>query len=132
MREASGRRATSSARALAFSIILLFQAGLAFAQAPVARAGAWSTDDGGVVNVTESGSYELVITDAETGASIYSSGRVADSRTEADGRVIVTLKPRVQTGGKNESFVMELGPEGNGDLFVLTSTGRHRAATLKK
>jgi hypothetical protein len=131
MRKASGRRATSIARVCAVSAFLLFQAGTVLAQAPVARAGSWGTGDGGGVEVKADGSYELVITDVETGANIYSTGRVVDRRAEPDGRQTITLKPRI--GGKGDTFVIELTPEGDGELFVLTSGGdRHKAATLRK
>lgn len=125
MRNALVRRAATLAGALLLSLFLIVHP----APASAAASGSWGTSDGGAVAVKADGSYDMAFTDAETGQSVFSTGRVVSRQTTSDGKVEMTLKP---IGGGTTTYVIEVDPDGNGTLYAVEGGARHKAADLTK
>jgi hypothetical protein len=132
MRTASGRRPASLAGAFAFAAIFLFSPGLATAQTPAFTTGSWGTADGGAVEVKADGSYDMSFTDAETNASIFSTGKLISKKPTADGKLELTLKPSGQAGASADTYLIDVGADGNGELFAVVAGAKHKAAVLTK
>ncbi len=122
-----GGRAAGCARALLVTAFLVFSAGSAAAQA--SSGGDWGNAAGDAV-VIKAGSFDVAITDIETQASIFSSGKVADRKALPDGGTEFMLKP---ASGKVEMFVVDVSADGTkAEVFVVQGGSRHKAASLTK
>jgi hypothetical protein len=125
MRHALVRRLATLASVVFAAILISTQ------PAPVAAqvtSGSWGTSDGGAVSVKPGGACEVVFTDTSNGQSVYASGRIVNRQTTSDGKTEMTCRPAA--GGA--SYVIVIGPDGNGELYVSEGGARHKATDLSK
>ena len=124
-----GRRLASMAGALACVTILA--AGTAWAQ-PAFTAGDWATDDGGAVTVDKTGVFNILFTDQVTHANVFSTGKVVSKTPTADGKLELTLKPSAPVAGGIDSWVIDVGADGNGELYAVSKGERRKESNLTK
>jgi hypothetical protein len=130
MREARGRRLAGWAGAMAFFAAVTVSAGIAMAQ-PTFTSGSWGTADGGAVEVSDNGAYNMAFTDETTKTNIFSTGKLISKKPTSDGKLELILKPTAPTAAA-DTWVIDIDSSGNGELFAVKGGERHKAATLTK
>jgi hypothetical protein len=123
-----GRRLAGIAGAFACAVVL--SAGTAWAQSNSEQS--WGTDDGGAVSIDGKGVFNVVFTDQVTHANIFSTGKVSSRSKTADGKEELALKPAAPVGNGIDSWVVDIGPDGNGELYAVSKGERRKESNLTK
>ena len=124
-----GRRRLGKAGALVCAAVLM--AGAALAQ-PAFTEGNWGTDDGGAVSIDKSGVFNIAFTDQQTHANIFSTGKVVSKTPTSDGKLELTLKPSAPVPGDIDGWVVDVGADGNGELYAVSKGQRRKESNLTK
>ena len=124
-----GRRLAGMAGALACVTVLA--AGAAWAQ-PTFTDGNWETDDGGAVTIDKTGVFNILFTDQVTHANVFSTGKVVSKTPTADGKLELTLKPTAAVPGGIDGWVIDVGADGNGELYAVSKGERRKESNLTK
>ncbi|HWE44764.1 MAG TPA: hypothetical protein VG407_01940 [Caulobacteraceae bacterium] len=129
MGEKLGRRLAAMAGAFLCAAVLT--AGASWAQ-PSFTEGSWATDDGGAVSIDKSGVFNIAFTDPQTHDNIFSTGKLVSKAPTADGKLELTLKPASPVPGGITEWVVDVGADGNGELFAVANGQRRRESALTK
>jgi hypothetical protein len=124
-----GRRLASMAGALACVTIL---AGGPARALPAFTEGSWGTDDGGAVTVEKSGTFNILFTDQVTHANVFSTGKVVSKTPIAGDKLELTLKPSAPVAGGIDGWIIDVGADGNGELFAVSKGERRKESNLTK
>ncbi|HEY3812366.1 MAG TPA: hypothetical protein VGL66_04010 [Caulobacteraceae bacterium] len=125
-----GRRLAGMAGAFACAAVLT--AGAASWAQPAFTDGSWGTDDGGAVSIDKSGTFNVVFTDQETHANVFSTGKVISKKPTADGKLELTLKPTAPAAGGIDAWIVDVAADGNGELYAVSKGERRKESNLTK
>jgi hypothetical protein len=128
-----GRRLAGMAGAFACAVVLTAGAapGPTWSQ-PAFTDGSWGTDDGGAVTIDKTGAFNIVFTDQDTHANIFSTGKVTGKKPTGDGKLELTLKPTVPAAGGIDGWIVDVGADGNGELYAVANGARRKESNLTK